>query len=395
MSNITDAVHGLLVEEDYCESPLHTRDSKATQFTVALENLGVLGRDVVATESLAGETLLERSQNLTCIRHSDTEWSSLLHFVEKHASLIRSRSHDLQVFDNKQIEDYLDTLVVAEQLPAYCSDLVPEHGLSSHASVQHEYTQEQVDQAFFFLRNLDEHEILSFREFCRRDHEKELQEMSIADQLKDLVISIAKDARECGVALRDYDAAKAKRSIYMNSASDLDYEPQISSWAIKLNSHRRRLQLSLAAYLSLGSFDGPISKHITPGFVIALGFSIFPDLDPFRENEISLRDEIHRSHSEKDLDSLCTMSAAGETISSGDIWISPTISLKSPTQTNFEPGEGPQWSHVLLGNPTALSSETDHTPSDISIYSVASSRTDDTDYGLYYRRMALSLTPDY
>ncbi|KAH9484747.1 Phosphoribosylformylglycinamidine synthase [Psilocybe cubensis] len=155
-----------------------------------------------------------RDEIFHVIENSDTEWPSLLDFVEKYSALISSRAQHVQGL-NRKIQDFIDTKVYEAKLPAYWGNLISNN---ASTSVRHGYTREEIDEAFLYLE-LEVRDMgkfcAAFAQFFQPGRVENLKPISIADQMIPLIVTIAKDGKECDLIVKDYYASKVKRSLYI------------------------------------------------------------------------------------------------------------------------------------------------------------------------------------
>lgn len=239
----------------------------------------------------------------------------------------------------------------------------------------------------------------------------------IADHLRTLITNLDSDLKECGSLLATYSQRLISKPPEIFDRVDysenimqpdlLSQTPQyprfmIYRWAIKFEEHRFRIQTALALYSSLyiGAFGQVmINRKIT------LAFSLFPELDPFREDIMDQRTAKSVSTAEP-----ITFMRTGET----DLYAVQNLASKAPLY-KFNPSSRPSAlpagsrsrsrtssfsSYATARDTISLANNTSswhhknswYSLDEVSSYSVASSRTAETDYGLFYTRMALSQT---
>ncbi|KAH9484739.1 hypothetical protein JR316_0001639 [Psilocybe cubensis] len=176
--------------------------------------------------------------------------------------------------------------------------------------------------------------------------------------------------------------------------SKVEAKLTLYQWATIFEEHRCRIQTSLALYSSLfiGAFGSVmINRKAT------LAFSLFPELDPLRkdwEEESSIEDEVVKSTGLSEKEPYRTVqNPSGETPfykfnpSSTPSTLPHTRSRATSLSSYVTARDATSFINTLSSRYSNLSNTFDGKSS----YSVASSRTGETDYGLYYRRMALSL----
>ncbi|PPQ80219.1 hypothetical protein CVT25_003572 [Psilocybe cyanescens] len=170
--------------------------------------------------------------------------------------------------------------------------------------------------------------------------------------MSSLVDMLSKDVTECLVDVKDY---YSKRSTY-RIAKAYSHRAQVSLWTFKFESHRKIIQTALALYLSLGAVSVDTDKRL------AFAFNLFPQLDPFQEDRLDTTQPVDNS----------TVLLTQDTTTETD---------RKSTQSSYVTAR-----ETMNSFSTSSLSRDQHR----TLYSVASSRTAETDYGLYYRRMALS-----
>lgn len=152
-----------------------------------------------------------------------------------------------------------------------------------------------------------------------------------------------------------------------------DYESQIYQLTTKFEGHRIRIQTALAFCLSLSL--GSIGD-VDNGMQMTVAFTLFPELDPRNEDIVQGALNHSKPPGSDAKRSRFTMTTAGPHARSRTSSFSSYATAQDTMSLATNSFVADPW-HTLDG---------------VSLYSIASSRTAETDYGLYYRRMALSQT---
>ncbi|KAF8149382.1 hypothetical protein B0H34DRAFT_785385 [Crassisporium funariophilum] len=180
-------------------------------------------------------------------------------FYESNADLLTSRSRDLNngLADSKSIEDSLNGFaeaagVVAKGLHAL-GQLHPFIGVAVGAFVlviTLDLSRRDNDRKVLAVKIQMQDLMTVFFELrhIRDSLDRGRDGMTIAERLKGLMVTIAKDVKACGSACDAY----LKKSFLAKTVKSMTYETRLSEFASLFVDHRKRLELALAMHTSLG-----------------------------------------------------------------------------------------------------------------------------------------------
>ncbi|PPQ80215.1 hypothetical protein CVT25_003568 [Psilocybe cyanescens] len=296
----------------------------------------------------------EDSIGAAAIPFEDSRWAWFQNLYEANADkLPKLRAEFYNAYDHIEVVEYLNSMGQLEersiknfqmfsQIYSYATPVVQDHATQ---------VENENEKAFFKLL-LESAAIIKICKVLSTSvaPDKRMKlELPLVYHLRDLVDALTEDVRKFLVDVKEYHS---KRSTYRFSKA-YSYREQVSLWIFKFESHRKIFQTALALYLSLGTACVDIDERL------AFAFKLFPQLKHAEE-----RSQIAGSLNEIFLQNVST-------VESGSASTRSSYTTAGETLRSF--------------STSSLSHDQNHTT-----YSVASSRTSESDYGLYYRRMALS-----
>ncbi|KDR67823.1 hypothetical protein GALMADRAFT_129997 [Galerina marginata CBS 339.88] len=191
--------------------------------------------------------------------HSDSvsPWKVFHEFYEANADLVSSRSRDLNGTDPKNIDDALNAFTETAQATV--------KGLQSLSQL-HPFIAAAVG-AFVLVITLDltrrdnDRKVLAVKlqmqdlmsvffelRHYRHSNERGKDGVSIAERLKGLMNTIAKDVKACGSACDAY----LKKGFLAKTVKASTYETRLSDFVTQFEEHRRKLELAFTMHTSLG-----------------------------------------------------------------------------------------------------------------------------------------------